>query len=254
MENFRFCGLLIWVWWSGLRRNLMTAYDYCAKILHPPNMDKLLEIGNNRDLKAAYEWAAGYAPIRNGLVYDAVLDYAKDSYKDITEVSDVLDKKADDLMKTSGAIAAALAAAGRIPSVQAVLTSWPVLTAITCLVVAMILCANARRPVKKVVPMTVKAVLEIVELSSLPFVSDEEDDESENNESSTLLWTPARAEVNPTKTQIKAIIAASYYWAIAGTQFTIEWKATLLKLATFFFCVSLIILVVGFLFSPASVR
>jgi hypothetical protein len=259
------CGLLVWAWsrprvrpiwttWAGWRRAALfpfrKSYVVVRRWWHPPDLDRMVEVGEDKDLKEAYEWAEHYAPTRNAEVYEAVLKHAENSYKEVTEVSTNLDKKADDLMKISGTVGAALAAAGRIAGISTALTSRPVLLAVGCLVITMLICARARKPVKKIIPMTVRTVMEVVELSSLPFIPEEGEDEGESDsaggETPTSAWTPPPPNVLPTTVQIKATIAASYHWAIAGTQYVIEWKARLITFATLTFCIGLVLLVVGF--------
>jgi len=212
---------------------------------HPPDLDRMVEIGENEGLKEAYNWADNYSPERNGDVYDPVLSYAQKSYDEMVEIADNLDKKADDLMKISGAVGAALAAAGRISGASTVLASPLVLVAIGCLVFTMLVCARSRKPMRKVVPLTVRAAIEVVEQSALPPVPLENGaPEAEAPEDESV---QAPRLVHPTGFQVKAVIAASYHWAIVGTQFVIEWKATQISRATFLFCLGLILLVSGFL-------
>ncbi len=182
------------------------------------------------------------------MVYEAVLKHAESSYKEITEISINLDKKADDLMKISGTVGAALAAAGRIAGISNALNSRPVMLAVGCLVVTMLICARARKPSKKVVPMPVKRLIQVAETSALGYIPDE-DEEAEEVTTPNVpdpVWTPSPPELLPTPNQVKATIAASYHWATAGTEYLIEWKARLITAATFTFCVGLILLVYGF--------
>lgn len=237
------------VWWNRSRRYFNIIVGFFVSMWHPPDLDAMLEINENQDLIAAYNWAADYAPSRNGSVYEAVLKYAEKYYGEVVDTSDTLDKKADDLMRISGTVAAALAAAGRIESLKVAFGSLYVVIAIVCLVVAMVICALARRPVRKAVPMTIKAAMEVAELSGIPMIPDEDEDSNETNNSILpKLWQPTIL-VTPTTAQVNATVAASYHWAVTGTQVVIEWKAKLLKRATFMFCASLILIVTGFLLS-----
>jgi hypothetical protein len=261
-------GLLAWAWSGSRARPVWTTWAGWQQVgifpfrkgyglfrywWHPPDLDRMVEIGEDENLMAAYRWADEFAPTRNGVVYEAVLKHAENSYKEVTEVSANLDRKADDLMKISGAVGAALAAAGRIAGITSALTSRPVLLAVGCLVATMLICARARKPVKKIVPMTVKAAMEVAEKSGLPYIPDEEEDveddagpDSADRETTAVAWSPTPPDVLPSTAQMKATIAASYHWAIAGTQYVIDWKARLITAATLVFCIGLILLVVGF--------
>ena len=237
----------VFVWWNKGQKFFDRSADFFLMMWHPPDLDKLLEIKENQDLVLAYDWEIRFAPSRNGTVYEAVLKYAENYYKEVIDTSDALDKKSDDLMRISGTVAAALAAAGRIESLQAAFGSVFIVFAIICLVLSMLICASARRPVRKAVPMTIKAAMEVTELSGIPMIPDEDENFVEDNSVDLLKsWSPTIL-VTPTTAQVKATIAASYHWAVTGTQVVVEWKANLLKRATFVFCVGLVLIVVGFL-------
>jgi hypothetical protein len=231
---------------------LRSAWSWLRSWWHPPDLNYLVEIGKDKDLKNAYEWAGDYAPTRNGEIYEAILDFAEKSYEEMVNVSDGLDKKADDLMKISGTIGAALAAAGRISGASALLSSRPVLFSVGSLVFTMLICARTRKPVKKIVPMTIKAAIEVAECGVLPYVATEIGDAGTVEATAT---TPSEdpgvviipLPVHPSALQVKATIAASYHWATVGTQYVIEWKAKQIGRATFAFCLGLVLLVYTFL-------
>ena len=237
-------------WVDG--RPLWCAWLWLKSWWHPPDLDHIVEIGENEDIKKAYDWAEAFSPTRNSEVYEAILEFAEKSYAEMTHISDGLDKKADDLMKISGTVGAALAAAGRISSATAWLTSRPLMFAIGCLVFTMLVCARARKPMKKVVPMTIKAAIEVAEQSALPYLATEtggkgtiEAAAQDPGEASGVVIIPL--PVRPSALQVKAVIAASYHWATVGTQYVIEWKAQQIKRATIAFCSGLVLLVYAFL-------
>ena len=205
----------------ALRNSPRKFFSYIVNFMqimwHPPNLDKLLKIKENQDLVMAYNWAVQFAPSRNGSVYDAVLKYAESYHKEVIETSDAIDKNSDELMRISGTVAAALAAAGHIESLQAAYGSVFIVVAIIRLVLSMLICASARRPVRKAVPMTIKAAMEVAELSGLPKIPNEDEELVETDQKDfSNLWSPA-VIVTPTTAQVNATIAASYHWAVTGT-------------------------------------
>lgn len=241
-----------WLTWSGLWQAILfpfrKSYRWARYWWHPPDLDRMVETKEDENLNDAYGWAGAYVPTRNGVVYEVVLKHAENSYKEVTEISATLDRKADDLMKISGAVGAALAAAGRIAGISQALTSRPIVLAVGCLVATMLICARARKPSKKIVPMTVRTAIELAEMSGLKYIPDEDEeaDEKADQIGPEPSWTPQPPELVPSPNQVKATIAASYHWAVTGTKYVIEWKARLITVATFAFCLGLILLVLGF--------
>jgi hypothetical protein len=247
----------IWSWW------------------HPPNIEWPHE---DPDLAAADEWASRYIPARESDVYGAVLGFAERTYDETNSLTDILDKKADDLMKIAGVVGAALAAGGRIEGASEFLKSSRYLhLAIGSLIFTMLVCARARKPAKRTVPMTIRTALVVTDTSVIP--PGETDNEPANIDSPTPALElgvggdeamreeaanenegagtdgnemdqdldRGQAKKRPTKTQMEAGIAASYHYATVGIQMMNDWKARQLSRATFLFCSGLILLMLAFL-------
>ncbi len=239
--------LFVWVWWKGFVGTVEQMLRLAHSFWHPPNLQRQADIENDQALRNAFEWAGDYVPVRNGEVYEAILDHAKDLYKEIAEVSGELDKKADDLLKISAAIGAAIAAAGRIASIQDALTTFPVFAAIICLIITMLLCTRARKPIKNVVPINIRTVLEVAEQARLPAIQKDGFDVLQPAPPvSDVKVSESSIVINPSPEQVKAVIAASYHWAVTGTQYVTEWKARLVTTANFIFCLGLTLLIFGF--------
>ena len=235
--------LFVWVWWKGFLGTVIQALRIAKSFWQPPNLQREVDIDNDQALREAYEWAINYVPVRNGEVYETILDHAKGLYKEITEISEGLDKKADELTKISAAIGAALAAAGRIASIQDALTTFPVFIAIICLIVTMLIGSWARRPTRTVVPMNARTALEVAEQTHLPTIP--EDGVAVSPSAPDVEMTEPSTKVIPSPAQVKAVIAASYHWAVTGTQYVVEWKARLVTTANLFFCFGLTMLIFG---------
>jgi hypothetical protein len=175
-----------WTWWS------------------PP------QFVNHPIFRENEQWALDYMPSDKPEVHSVVLQFAESRYDQICDVFEKLDKKADDLIRTAGAIGAALVAAAKFVEVGRPSLVAP---AVACLVLASIVATRARGPALLTLPIHVRDLLKVADL-----------------------------EIVESKGQVEAAAAASLHCAIMGMRTINDWKATQLQRASAFFCGSLVLL------------
>lgn len=223
--RFRRAMGLLRATWTWLRSRILPDWlnrAWLATWLHPPE-----DLHGEEETRS---WALSYAAPREDDVgedgvYSLAREYAKERYEELSAVSEKLDEKLDALARTAltlGAIAATLA---RVVGLDAWLPRATLLTfGILAWVLTVLIAALTRRPSETWVPMSAQTLLKIADyVPKLP------------------------------KSQIEAVIAASYHRAATAMTVTVEWKGSQLKRATWLFCVGLILIALaGLLQSPGS--
>jgi len=220
-ESWRWPDQPYWLRWS-----------YWKTWWFAPKIDVL---GSSSTYDAAQEWAKRYLPTRDDDIYSAILKHAEGHYQLSLDMVNALDRKADDLMKFAGVIGAAIATAGRIAGMNGIVSGsrlFPL--SVASLVVTVLIAARTRRPATMATALDISAAIEIADVSTVPpVVSDPPVDPSD--------WPP------PTKFQFEAALAASYHAAATGLLVVIDWKASQLRRATFFFCLGMVLLALVYL-------
>jgi len=166
----------------------------------------------------AEQWAENYGAPRDldDGTYALTLEYAKDRYAELVEVSEALDKKLDELARMALAVGAIVATAARVLGLDSSFIRSPIAaTSICCSVATLITAAVARRPNLSWKPMNSRTLLEIADL-----------------------------EPNLPKYRVEAATAASYHSAMIGITAIVEWKAELMKRATWLFCFSVVLIAI----------
>lgn len=221
-------GRVIRRWWSG------------------PDLRRVAEIP---ELAEARRWAVRYIPLRDDPIYGVVQGLAERSYQELVALADNLDRKADDLMKTSAALAAALAAAGRIAGASALLEHPRlILASVGCLVATLLLCARIRTPSNKAAALSIRSVLAIADVGVDPSIAGIKGLELAHPDRPTgehELPGDDESVGSLTENQLKAVIAASYELALAGLELLIDWKEDQLRWATRLFTLALLLLILA---------
>lgn len=167
-------------------------------------------------------WANDYTAPRD--VEDDAYEIARDNavarYEEVLRVSEGLDKKLEDLARTALTVGGIVATLSKVTGVQVDEPSWRLIAGgVIVAVFAVATSFLARRPVDTSMPYDARTVLEIADLDPpLP------------------------------ERKIKATAAVSYHVATIAMISVTEWKARQLRLATWAFCLSLV------MFSIAVVR
>lgn len=161
------------------------------------------------------QWALDYDPSREAEAYGLALGYAEKRYEEMLNLSEVLDKKLDDLARTSLAIGILIATAARVlgpntPLGRSRLLIWAVISFALSVLVAV----WSRGPTIYGIPLEIRGLLKVM------------DDHP-----------------NLTKTKTEAVLASSYHVAVVGTYATNEWKAAQLWRATSFLLAGIVLLV-----------
>ena len=177
--------------------------------LQPPRLD------DDLDYQAADAWAREFTPEPGKEAYGIALEHAKRKYDEAVGHFDMLDKKADELMRTAVTIAALLVAAIRALDVE--VSIWLVL-ALVFFLLTTIVAAITRRPTLQATPGSVHEVLGFVDDFRIR-----------------------------DRHQIEALVAASLRCAIVGTQLAIRWKSVQISRATVMFVIGVVLVLPVFL-------
>lgn len=206
-------GRMARLWWSG------------------PDLRRVAGVP---ELAEAERWAGRYRPLRDDPIYGAVRGLAERSYGELAALADGLDRKADDLMKTSAALAAILAAAGRIAGASA-LEEHPrlILASVGCLVASLLICTQVRTPRNQAATLSIRDALAIADLGARP-PADRGGGPGD-----------ARSVGALTENQMQAVIAASYDYASVALRILVDWKEGQLRWATRLFVLALFILILA---------
>lgn len=211
-----------------------------------PNFRQVAEIP---ELAEARQWAVRYLPLRDDPIYGVVQNLAERSYQELVGLADNLDRKADDLMKTAAALAAALAAAGRIVGASALLEHPRlILASVGCLVATLLLCARIRTPSDKARTLSIRSALTIADVGVDPSsAADEKLAPTHPDQPMGTQGVPGGAEAvgSLTENQLKAVIAATYDFASAGLEILLDWKEDQLRWATRLFTMALLLLILA---------
>ncbi|WP_165227115.1 hypothetical protein [Aquisphaera insulae] len=160
------------------------------------------------------QWALDYIPRREDEIYDLALKYAENRYEEMLKLSEILDKKLDDLARTSLAIGVIIATVARVlgantPLGRSSLLIWAVISFALSVLVAV----WSRGPTTYGTPLEIRNLLKVV---------DEQPD-----------LTRGKAE---------AVLASSYHTAVIGMYATNEWKARQLWRGTSFLLAGIVLL------------
>lgn len=162
------------------------------------------------------QWALDYNPARPDDGYVLALEYAQGRYEEMLKLSESMDKKLDDLSRTSLAIGAVIATVARVlgPDSPFPLSS-PLTWAVVAFALSVLLAVWSRKPTLFGTPLQVRDLLKVM------------DDH------------PALSKGNT-----EALIAASYHVAVVGTLATNEWKSRQLARATNLLLAGVVLVVV----------
>jgi hypothetical protein len=161
------------------------------------------------------QWALDYNPVREGEDYGLALEYAAKRYDEMLSLSEVLDKKLDDLARTSLAIGVLIATVARVLGAETPLGRSPMLIwAVISFALSFLVAVWSRGPTIYGTPLEIRNLLKVM------------DDHPEL-----------------TKSKTEAVLASSYHVAVVGTYATNEWKAQQLWRATTLLFVGIVLLV-----------
>ena len=225
-------------WWPAILRRLRGWWS-------GPDLRRVADIP---ELAESERWAIQYLPLRDDPIYNAVRSLAERSYQELVDLADNLDRKSDDLMKTAAALAAALAAAGRIAGATALLEHpRMILASVSRLIITLLICARTRTPINKAGAMRVRTALQVADLgmasASAPATNTASELATEEAVSSPGDRMLENRPGNSSENQMHAIVAASFEFASVGVQILIQWKASQLQWATNFFIAALVLLI-----------
>jgi hypothetical protein len=168
------------------------------------------------------QWALNYNPPRNGDEYEFAMEYAKSRYEEMLSLSETLDKKLDDLARTSLTIGVIIATVAKVFGSDTRLGNSHLLTpAVISFAISVLVAVWSRGPTMFRTPLEIRDLLK-------------------GMDNFTGL----------TKYQFHALSAASYHVAVVGTYATIEWKARQLWRSTFFLIVGIVLLLIMLITSP----
>jgi hypothetical protein len=211
-----------------LRMGMGSIGAYVQRCWYPPDVEDYEADERHRE---EVEWGDQYLPERDSETYPTVAKYAERYYEQMLSVSDGLDKRFDDIIKTAAALGAILAAIARVAGSNMLLYVDWLLPSIALFLLAVILSARGRRPATMKTPITPRLLLKLVEHS---------------------LMNEADPESHPTERQVQATIAATYHVAADGMNVLNKWKAEQLKRTTFCFCFGLALLPLVFFAAPTN--
>ena len=210
-------------WWRRDRPYWLT-YTWWKTWYTAPNLDE--PEGDETHLSAV-KFLEGYQPARSGddkedKAYETALKYAERYYDQAVKLTEVLDKKLDDLMRNAGVLGGIIASAAKfLPAGQRLEGSWMLAAPLFCLVAAVVISALTRGPANMAIPAEPRALLEVADLES-----------------------------RPTKGQLDAIGAALYNVASAAMNRVNIWKSTQLKRTTALFCLGVALLLFVMIIGP----
>jgi hypothetical protein len=193
-------------WW---RSRLTQVLNWGASWRHPPDPAKSAGFLETR------QWALDYSPLRAGEDYALVLEYAEKRYEERLNQSEALDKKLDDLARTSLAIGILIATAARVLGSDMPLGRSPMLLgAVISFALSVLVAVWPRGPSIFSTPLQIRGLLKVM------------DDHPEL-----------------TKGKTEAVLASSFHVAVVGTNAVNEWKARQLWRATSLLLVGIVLLI-----------
>ncbi len=170
----------------------------------------------------AQQWTWEYSPKRDGDEYALALEYAQKRYEEITGLFELLDKKLDDLARTSLAIGVIVATMARVFGSNSPLGHSPLLLwAVVFFALSVLVAVWSRGPTISGTPLEIRDLLKVM---------DDQPDLS--------------------KARLQAVLASSYYLAVVRTYATNKWKAVQLWRATSLLLIG-VVLLVGMLVTAA---
>lgn len=184
------------------------------------------------DLIEIENWASSYIPKKSGVNYDSVLKYAERQHDQLIKMIDVLDNKAEALMKFAATIGAVLSALVQLLKDNPIFDLISIKISLVFYLLSMLLCIIVRMPSKTIIPMSVKTLIDVAEGVNI----NQCDQFSSKQEP-------------PSNTEVDAIMAASYYYASMGLKNNIIIKAKMLSIATCVFSYGIVITVLSLIFS-----
>ena len=162
------------------------------------------------------QWALDYNPTRDSDGYSLALEYAEKRYDEMRELSDVLDKKLDDIARTSLAVGVLIATAAKVMESASTFGRSPLLPwAVSFFALSMLVAVWSRSPTLYGTPMEIRDLLKVM------------DDHPELPQG-----------------KMEAVVASSYQVAVIASAATSEWKARQLWRATFLPLVGIVLLIV----------
>lgn len=169
------------------------------------------DLDRNPNVREAEKWVADYNPKQKPELYSIVLKFSEQRYEQTLKIYDSIDKKADDLMRTAGALGAALVAAAKLLDMS---QPRAIVPAVGFLVISVIIAARSRWPAESKTPMSARDYFQVA------------DNDNVND-----------------KYVLEAVAAASCHAATVGLLVLIAWKANQLKRSSWAFCIGLAALV-----------
>ena len=194
--------------------------SYLGGFWYPPSLDESVVYQRAKD------WVEEYRPTASiDAVYAPSLKFAEKRYEQALKLTDGLDRKSDDIVRTAGVIAGVVAAAARISGAgvsDMTKISLYVIVALGVFVLAVLLAVRARAPADLATPMEVKDVLMVAEFQQ---------------------FDPEAGPTGPTTVpMLEAATAASYHLAVIGMDVINDWKARQLGRSSVAFCIGVAIL------------
>ena len=192
--------------------------DCNASALTPlrKSSNRVLSPRFDSDFLEASRWAQGYAPQGDQDVYEIIAEQAQVQYDLLVAIAEGLDKKADELVKFTTAIAGtatALVASGKLTVQEPI----PAAIALFAAIVSTYFAIRARTPIDTPTPINPRDLLKVADLA-----------------------------VHPKPHEIRAVLSASYHVAILGMRTLTTWKAGLMARSTVLFFVGLIFMFTAF--------
>jgi hypothetical protein len=128
---------------------------------------------DSREFLETQQWSVDYSPSSTTDHYELVAEHAKDRYEHILEISETLDKKLEELAKTSGTVVLIIAAVSSALGSAAVASTLGLRStlahprfltaAVVCLALSLGVAIWSRRPIKFRTPVTARALLKLVD-------------------------------------------------------------------------------------------
>jgi hypothetical protein len=192
-------------WWQS---RMTLALNWLNSWRRPPNP------GVSPGFLETRQWALDYNPAE-GNDYGLALEYAEKRYGEMQDLSEALDKKLDDLARTSLAIGVLIATVAKVLGADTPLGRSPWLVwAVISFALSVLVAVWSRNPIAYGTPMEIRGLLKVM------------DDHPEL-----------------TRDKTEALIASSYHVAVVGTYATNGWKARQLWRATSLLLIGIVLLI-----------
>jgi hypothetical protein len=168
-------------------------------------------------LVEAREWARQYMPRGQEAVYEIAAKYAEQQYESMIKLSELLDRKADELARFMITLVAAVVAAisARIMSIH---HPWTAVGALILVFFAVHVLMRARTPTAGSTPLDPRDLLAVIDLDIDP---------------------------RPSESQIYGVLAVSYHVAVLGMRSLTTWKSRMLQRATLLFLAAFALLLLA---------